>query len=156
MFVTMVVAALVVDGVFSAVGFVPTGARPTRTDVFSMLAINYKLVLNVAAGLAFTLLFGLTVRRGATDPVCGMKVDRAKALTERHAGRTYVFCSDHCRRRFIAARAGGRKTTPAAIASLRSPHPSAGGSQSNGRRGGTADDGGDRRRLRRLSHRGTL
>src|SRR5262249_16987196 len=32
MFVTMVLAALAVDGVFSALGLVPTGPRPTRGD----------------------------------------------------------------------------------------------------------------------------
>ena len=54
-------------------------------------------------GLAvFAALFWLTARRGATDPVCGMKVDRAKALRALHAGRTYFFCSEHCRAQFEA------------------------------------------------------
>jgi YHS domain-containing protein len=44
----------------------------------------------------FAVLFGLTARRGATDPVCGMKVDRAKAMTTEIAGETYYFCSRHC------------------------------------------------------------
>ena len=35
----------------------------------------------------FVALFALTLRRGATDPVCGMKVDRAKALTRERDGR---------------------------------------------------------------------
>ncbi len=51
MFVTMVLAALIIDVVFSALGLIPTGARPTRTDIFGSIALNYKLVLNVA-GLA--------------------------------------------------------------------------------------------------------
>ena len=52
-------------------------------------------------GLAiFAALFGLTMRRGATDPVCGMKVDRSKALTATHDGHTYFFCSEHCRDSF--------------------------------------------------------
>ena len=33
MFVTMVIAALIVDGLFSALGLIPT-TRPTRTDIF--------------------------------------------------------------------------------------------------------------------------
>ena len=41
----------------------------------------------------FAALFWLTARRGATDPVCGMKVDRSKALRAVHAGRTFFFCS---------------------------------------------------------------
>src|SRR6185437_15238273 len=35
MFVTMVIAALIVDGIFSALGLIPTGPRPTRADIFS-------------------------------------------------------------------------------------------------------------------------
>ena len=50
----------------------------------------------------FAALWGLTMRRGATDPVCGMKVDRAKALRLEHEGRTYYFCSEHCMSRFQA------------------------------------------------------
>jgi YHS domain-containing protein len=44
----------------------------------------------------FATLFGLTIRRGATDPMCGMKVDRKKALTMDFAGETHYFCSRHC------------------------------------------------------------
>jgi uncharacterized membrane protein YraQ (UPF0718 family) len=44
----------------------------------------------------------LTIRRGATDPVCGMKVDRAKAVRKEVAGQTYYFCSDHCWHAFEA------------------------------------------------------
>jgi hypothetical protein len=36
----------------------------------------------------FAALFGLTMRRVFTDPVCGMRVDRAKALQAEHEGRT--------------------------------------------------------------------
>src|SRR5207248_2184075 len=43
MFVTMVIAALIVDGIFSALGLIPTGPRPTRADSFSSIALNYKL-----------------------------------------------------------------------------------------------------------------
>ena len=44
MFVTMVIAALIVDGVFSALGLIPTGPRPTRADVFGSIELDYKLV----------------------------------------------------------------------------------------------------------------
>src|SRR5579875_440630 len=85
MFVTMAVAALIVAGVFSALDLTPSGARPTRGDIFSSIQVNYKLGLNVLALAIFAALFWLTARRGATDPVCGMKVDRAKGLTTRLA-----------------------------------------------------------------------
>jgi YHS domain-containing protein len=47
-------------------------------------------------------MFLLTARRGATDPVCGMKVDRDKAVSKQFAGETYYFCSDHCVHAFEA------------------------------------------------------
>jgi uncharacterized membrane protein YraQ (UPF0718 family)/YHS domain-containing protein len=96
MFVTMVVAALLVDGIFSALDLVPSGPRPSRGDVFGSLELNYKLALNVLGVAIFAALFWLTARRGATDPVCGMKVDKSKALTMRFDGETFYFCSEHC------------------------------------------------------------
>ncbi|HPQ74895.1 YHS domain-containing protein, partial [Phycicoccus elongatus] len=39
-------------------------------------------------------------RPGATDPVCGMDVDRESALTLEHDGTAYHFCSQRCRDRF--------------------------------------------------------
>src|SRR5262249_48975233 len=103
MFVTMVIAALVVDGVFSALGLIPTGARPTRADIFSSIQVNYKLALNILGTVLFVAMFWLTARRGATDPVCGMKVDRKAAKTMCFGGETYYFCSDDCRQAFEAA-----------------------------------------------------
>src|SRR5262245_19351013 len=40
----------------------------------------------------------------ATDPVCGMQVPKAAPPggTHLHAGTTYYFCAEVCRRRFIA------------------------------------------------------
>jgi hypothetical protein len=60
-----VLAALIVAGLFSLVGAVPSGARPTRADVFGSVQVDYKLVLNVVALAAFGALMGLSVRRGA-------------------------------------------------------------------------------------------
>ncbi len=40
---------------------------------------------------------------GVKDPVCGMTVDPANAeFSARHEGETYYFCSDACRKKFIA------------------------------------------------------
>jgi uncharacterized membrane protein YraQ (UPF0718 family)/YHS domain-containing protein len=96
MFVTMVLAALVVDGLLSAVGLIPTGLRPSRGAIFGKVAVDYKLFLNVLAAGIFAALFWLTARRGATDPMCGMKVDRARAVTKELGGQTFYFCSEHC------------------------------------------------------------
>lgn len=102
MLVTIVVAALIVDALFGAVGLIPTGGRPTRGDIFGAVHLDYKLGLNLVASVIFCALLFLTVRRGAGDPVCGMTVDRSKALKLRHGGRTHYFCSDHCLREFQA------------------------------------------------------
>ena len=101
MFVVMVGAALVVDGLFSAAGIVPE-SRPSTKDVFGSVAVDYKLVLNVVGLIVFAVLIGMTLRRGVTDPVCGMTVDRDKALTAERDGHTRYFCSEQCRERFYA------------------------------------------------------
>jgi uncharacterized membrane protein YraQ (UPF0718 family) len=62
MFVTMVVAALVVDGLFSLLGLIPTGPRPTRADIFGSVQLDYKLALNVLGLAIFSVLFWLTTR----------------------------------------------------------------------------------------------
>ncbi len=95
MFVTMVAAALVIDGLFSGLSIIPH-ARPTRANIFGSIQVDYKLFLNVLGVAIFAALFWLTARRGVTDPVCGMKVDRAKAVTKELDGQTFYFCSQHC------------------------------------------------------------
>ena len=37
-----------------------------------------------------------------TDPICGMMVDEATALHAERDGETYYFCSEHCRKKFLA------------------------------------------------------
>ena len=102
MFVTMVIAALIVNGIFSALGLLPPDRdRPAPTSSRA-IQVDYKLALNLLGVAIFAALFWLTVQRGATDPVCGMKVDRAKAVTKEFGGRTYYFCSNHCRHAFEA------------------------------------------------------
>ncbi len=99
MFVAMVGAALIVDAAFDALGLIPQ-SRPTQTDVFGQIALDYKLALNVIAAIVFAALWGLTLRRGVTDPVCGMTVDRSRAYTLTRDGVTTYFCSEHCKDRF--------------------------------------------------------
>jgi Cu+-exporting ATPase len=40
------------------------------------------------------------------DPICGMTVDEASALHAERDGKTFYFCSDHCRQKFLSAPAG--------------------------------------------------
>ena len=113
MFVTMAIAALVVGGLFSLLGAIPSGPRPTRADIFGQVTVNYKLFLNVLGIVVFAALFWITSRRGATDPVCGMTVDRSKALTMVVDGKTLYFCSEGCRQSYEAGGAGGEHLTHA-------------------------------------------
>ncbi len=61
MFVTIVLAALVVDGLFGLVGLIPD-TRPSREDIFGSVKLDYKLVLNVLASIGFVALIYLTMR----------------------------------------------------------------------------------------------
>ncbi len=65
MFVTMVIAALIVDGLFGLAGLIPTGPRPTRADVFGSVQLDYKLVLNLLGLAIFVWLMWLSRRRAA-------------------------------------------------------------------------------------------
>jgi uncharacterized protein len=53
MFVTIVIAALVVDGLFGLAGLIPSGPRPSRADVFGSIQVDYKLFLNLLGLLIF-------------------------------------------------------------------------------------------------------
>jgi uncharacterized protein len=103
MLCAIMAAALIVDLLFGAAGLIPTGPRPTTTDIFGSIEIDYKFFLNAAATIVFAALLWLTVRRGARDPMCGMTVDRDRALSRRLEGRAVYFCSQGCLDAFEAA-----------------------------------------------------
>ena len=78
MFAAMVAAALAVDGIFSALGIIPS-ARPSIESITGRgIGWNYTTYLNIIFFVIAGGLMALTVRRGARDPVCGMTVDRSK------------------------------------------------------------------------------
>ncbi len=62
MLVTMMIAALIVDGLFGALDLIPSGPRPTRNDIFGSVELDYKLALNVLGVAIFSALFWLTIR----------------------------------------------------------------------------------------------
>jgi len=64
MLLTMILAALAVDGLFSALGLIPT-TRPSRNDIFGSVELDYKLVLNVI-GLAIFAALAWLARQGET------------------------------------------------------------------------------------------
>jgi YHS domain-containing protein/uncharacterized membrane protein YraQ (UPF0718 family) len=99
---TMIVAALAVDGIFSAAGIVPTD-RPSVESITSRgVTWNYTTVLNIVFLTVAAALVGLTVRRGARDPVCGMTVDRSTPHRSAFRGHTVYFCGAGCQARFEA------------------------------------------------------
>jgi uncharacterized membrane protein YraQ (UPF0718 family)/YHS domain-containing protein len=103
MFGAMVVAALAVDGIFSWAGLIPS-TRPSIDSVTERaIGWNYTTFLNILFTLVFLALFALTFRRGARDPVCGMTVDRGKAVSLEHGGKRYFFCGPGCRAKFEGA-----------------------------------------------------
>ena len=103
MFGAMVIAALAVDGIFSLLGLVPSH-RPSIASIAERpVTWNYTSVLDIVFAFVFVVLFALTLRRGAKDPVCGMTVDRAAASpSSSYGGRTVYFCSAHCKHTFDA------------------------------------------------------
>ena len=42
------------------------------------------------------------------DPICGMTVDPGKALHAERDGKTFYFCSAHCRTKFLSTPAGSK------------------------------------------------
>jgi uncharacterized protein len=103
MFTAIVVAALAVDLLFSALGLIPD-ERPSIESITERgVELNYTAVLNILFTLVGAALVWLTVRRGFTDPVCGMRVDRYQTphRSEWH-GKPVFFCSDGCKKSFHA------------------------------------------------------
>src|SRR4051794_9486021 len=69
MLVTMIVAALAIDGLFSAAGLIPT-TRPSRADIFGSVQLDYKLALNILGLIVFAALFRLSRRPHAVAHCC--------------------------------------------------------------------------------------
>jgi uncharacterized protein len=67
MFVTIVLAALLVDVLFGAAGLIPH-ARPSRGEVFPHVTLNYTLIADAFALVVFGALFALTMRRVSRQP----------------------------------------------------------------------------------------
>jgi hypothetical protein len=68
MYCTMVIAALLVAALFSLLGLIPTGPRPSTTAVFGEIALDYKLVLNALALILFAAAYRLRSPMTAIAP----------------------------------------------------------------------------------------
>jgi Cu+-exporting ATPase len=42
------------------------------------------------------------------DPICGMTVDEKTAIHTERDGKTFYFCSNHCRQQFLSTSAGAK------------------------------------------------
>ena len=42
------------------------------------------------------------------DPICGMTVDEATALHTERDGKTFYFCGESCRQKFLSTPAGAK------------------------------------------------
>jgi hypothetical protein len=128
MFGSIVAAALVVDGLFEALGLVPAQRPDIESITERAVTWNYTTVLNIVFLAVAAVLVGLTLRRGARDPVCGMTVDRHKTpFRTEYAGKTVYFCSADCKARFDAAPEryldrSGRQAAPLAHAGHHEHH----------------------------------
>jgi hypothetical protein len=105
----MAAAGLIVEGLFSGVGLIPTHRAATIAPTH--FSWNYTTVLNlVFLGVAAALywLYRNRYRLGggaglAVDPICGMQVRTSEAPAQSSfAGQPVWFCSDRCKERFDA------------------------------------------------------
>ena len=134
----MVVAGLITEVLFRATGLVP---RSRQLNVVATgVHWNYTAWLNVLALLVAGVVWALARRRRhqgtasgyAIDPVCGMQVRVADAPARlTRDGRSYYFCADRCRDRFVAGGTDDRssddpivETIAPLLVTLRSKSPS--------------------------------
>jgi uncharacterized membrane protein YraQ (UPF0718 family)/YHS domain-containing protein len=101
-------AGLAVGYLFRAAGLVPSH-RPVEIAP-AAFHWNYTAFLNIAFLIVFASLVWLARNQrrlggGAgysSDPVCGMQVETANAAaTANYSGRTFYFCAERCRDRFL-------------------------------------------------------
>jgi YHS domain-containing protein/uncharacterized membrane protein YraQ (UPF0718 family) len=118
----MSVAGLITEGLFDALGLIPTH-RPSQVAP-AHFSWDYTTYLNIVFLALFALLYWTYRNRQrlgggtgyAIDPVCGMQVETVHAPASAvHGDATYFFCSDHCRRRFDTDPARFAATSPATV-----------------------------------------
>jgi hypothetical protein len=103
---TMSLAGLAIDGLFHLTTLVPRGHHVAL--LAGDFPLGATLILNILATVVL-LLTWLLARSSlpsdhiATDPVCGMSVEKASAAaTATRGSTTYYFCSPRCRDHFVA------------------------------------------------------
>ena len=103
MFGAMVIAALVVDGLFSLLGLVPTHRPSIASIVERPVTWNYTSVLDMLFACVFVALIGAdaAARREGSRLRHDRRPSRGRP-TSVHDGRTYYFCGAHCKHTFDA------------------------------------------------------
>jgi hypothetical protein len=99
---SIVLAALAVSAIFGLAGLIPSERPDVDSITERAIGWNYTTFLNIVFLGVAAVLIGLTLRRGAHDPVCGMTVSRKTAFTSEWSGTTYYFCGPGCKARFEA------------------------------------------------------
>jgi uncharacterized protein len=84
MFVTIALAALLVDLLFAGAGLIPH-ARPTRAEVFGEVKLDYSFLANALALVVFAALLALTRRPGASHQ--GSSGSSSRNSIDVHTGR---------------------------------------------------------------------
>jgi YHS domain-containing protein len=102
MFGSIVLAAVVVSGLFAVLGLIPSERPDIDSITERAIGWNYTTFLNIVFLGVAAILIALTMRSGARDPVCGMTVNRKNALSTEWNGTTYYFCGPGCKERFEA------------------------------------------------------
>jgi YHS domain-containing protein len=97
---SIVLAALAVSAIFGLAGLIPSERPDVDSITERAIGWNYTTFLNIVFLGVAAVLFGLTLRSGARDPVCGMTVNRKTALRSEWNGTMYYFCGPGCKERF--------------------------------------------------------
>jgi uncharacterized membrane protein YraQ (UPF0718 family) len=103
---TMSLAGLAIDGLFRLTNLTPSGHHVAL--LAGDFPLGATLVLNILAALILLAIWLLARSSAlsdhiATDPVCGMSVEKSSAAATAQQGTTtYYFCSPSCRDRFVA------------------------------------------------------
>jgi YHS domain-containing protein len=88
-----------------------TGDRPSgrRKTEIALPTNNMNLKLTERENTNQERPMTLTASKAETkDPICGMTVDETTALHAERDGKTFYFCSDHCRQQFLSTHAGAK------------------------------------------------
>jgi YHS domain-containing protein len=123
---TMSVAGLVTEALFEGLDLAPAPMTSGSREMVSrdVWGLNYTTVLDFVALAGLAVLYWLHRNRQrfgggtayATDPVCGMQVEKAHAAAVSvRGGEPTWFCSDHCRERYESRSPAARSTRAAPV-----------------------------------------